>query len=152
MKHQIQRLGSEDLQLMAALLDCFGEAFEEPDTYGDHRPDDTYLRGLLTDTTFIALVALDGDKVIAGLAAYELKKFEQKRSELYIYDLAVAASHRRQGVATALINSLKPIARERGAWVIFVQAESVDEPAVQLYSKLGVREDVLHFDIGTTDP
>jgi aminoglycoside 3-N-acetyltransferase I len=31
--------------------------------------------------------------------------------------------------------------------VIFVQANPVDAPAVALYSKLGKREDVLHFDI-----
>jgi len=42
---------------------------------------------------------------------------------------------------------LKPIARERGAWVIFVQADNADDPAIQLYTKLGAREDVLHFDI-----
>ncbi len=82
-----------------------------------------------------------------GLAAYELKKFEQPRSELYIYDLAVAAAHRRQGIATALIHALQKIAAARGAYVIFVQADAGDEPAVALYSKLGSREEVLHFDI-----
>ncbi len=81
------------------------------------------------------------------MTAYELQKFEQERSEIYIYDLAVAESHRRRGVATALIGALKRIAAERGAYVIFVQADLGDEPAIALYTKLGVREDVLHFDI-----
>ena len=49
-------------------------------------------------------------EVIGDLAAYELKKFEQERSELYIYDLAVAAPHRRYGVTTARISRLKLIA------------------------------------------
>jgi hypothetical protein len=31
--------------------------------------------------------------------------------------------------------------------VIFVQADIGDDPAIALYTKLGVREDVLHFDI-----
>ena len=39
------------------------------------------------------------------------------------------------------------VARQKGAWVIYVQADYVDEPAVQLYTQLGEREDVLHFDI-----
>ena len=39
------------------------------------------------------------------------------------------------------------LAAARGAYVIFVQADIGDEPAIALYSKLGVREDVLHFDI-----
>ena len=38
----------------------------------------------------------------------------------------------------------------RGAYVIFVQADIIDEPAIALYSKLGAREEVLHFDIATT--
>jgi aminoglycoside 3-N-acetyltransferase I len=38
---------------------------------------------------------------VGGLIAYELEKFERARSELYIYDLAVAEDHRRRGVATA---------------------------------------------------
>jgi len=38
----------------------------------------------------------------------------------------------------------------RGADVIFVQADYGDDAAVALYTKLGAREDVMHFDISTT--
>jgi len=95
------------------------------------------------------LAAVKGDTVVGGIVAYELAKFEQERGEIYIYDLAVAAPHRRQGIATALIEELKTIAAERGAYVIFVQADTgiENEPAIALYAKLGTREDVLHFDI-----
>lgn len=37
-------------------------------------------------------------------------------------------------------------------YVIFVQAGHGDEPAIALCTKLGVREDVLHFDIAPTAP
>jgi aminoglycoside 3-N-acetyltransferase I len=87
--------------------------------------------------------------VVGRIAAYELKKFEQERSEIYIYDLAVASTHRRQGVATALIRALNKVAASRGAYVMFVRRDTgiEDEPAIALYTKLGTREDVLHFDI-----
>ena len=149
MPFDIRQLTPEDLDLMNRLLATFGEAFHDVDTYGAHRPGETYLRRLLGGETFIALVATAGDEVIGGIAAYELQKFEQERSEIYIYDLAVLATHRRQGVATALIESLKTIAAGRGAYVMFVQADTAveDEPAIALYSKLGTREEVLHFDI-----
>jgi aminoglycoside 3-N-acetyltransferase I len=64
----------------------------------------------------------------------------------------VLASHRRQGIATALIDALRAIAAERGAWVIYVQADTGEEDAaaIALYTKLGTREDVLHFDIPVT--
>ena len=142
-----KRLGSGDLDLMNSLLAMFGEAFDEVDTYGAARPNDGYLRRLLGSDHFIALVAVKDGAVIGGLAAYVLDKFEQERSEIYIYDLAVAEPHRRAGIASALIEALKPIAAERGAYVIFVQADPIDTPAVALYSRLGKREDVLHFDI-----
>jgi aminoglycoside 3-N-acetyltransferase I len=86
--------------------------------------------------------------VVGGLAAYELEKFEQERSEIYIYDLAVDAEHRRRGIATALIRQLQNIAAARAAHVIFVQADIDDAPAVELYTKMGVRENIAHFDIG----
>ena len=108
------------------------------------------MRRLLGSDYFIALAAIGENKeVIGGIAAYELIKIEQERSEIYIYDLAVAEKHWRQGIATALIEELKKIAQVRGAYVIFVQADTDvdDEPAIALYTKLGTREDVLHFDI-----
>src|SRR5215510_15871251 len=76
-------------------------------------PRDEYLRSLLAKQNFIVLVALADDRVVGGLAAYVLEKFEQERLEIYIYDLAVARQHRRKGIATKLINNLRQIARER---------------------------------------
>jgi aminoglycoside 3-N-acetyltransferase I len=70
----------------------------------------------------IALVAIEGEAVVGGLVAYELDKLEQARREVYIYDLAVLESRRRRGVATGLIERLRAIAAERGAWVVYVQA------------------------------
>jgi aminoglycoside 3-N-acetyltransferase I len=143
----IQRLAPHDIVLMEALLTTFGEAFDEVETYSGARPSAAYLERLLGSDSFIALAALKSGEVVGGIAAYELDKFEQERSEIYIYDLAVAAAHRREGIATALIQELKKIAAARGAYVIFVQADLGDAPAIALYTKLGTREDVLHFDI-----
>ena len=134
---------------MRAMLAMFGNAFGEPHTYRGAQPGDAYLERLLGSDTFIALAALKGDEVVGGIAAYVLPKFEQERSEVYIYDLAVAESHRRQRIATDLIEALQRIAASRGAYVIFVQADYGDDPAIALYTKLGTREDVLHFDIDT---
>jgi aminoglycoside 3-N-acetyltransferase I len=145
--YAIHRLGSKDIELMHALLDTFGDAFNDIPTYSKFRPDHPYLERLLNKDDFFALAALSNGKVIGGLAAYELQKFEQARSEIYIYDLAVRAADRRRGVATALIDKLREIAARRDAWVIFVQADYGDAPAIALYQKLGVREEVLHFDI-----
>lgn len=142
-------LGPDDLATMHGMLTMFGIAFGEESTFNDARPDDAYLRRLLGSDTFVAMAALKDGEVVGGLAAYELRKFEQARSEFYLYDLAVSEAHRRQGIATALIGELRRVAAERGAYVVFVQADLVDAPAIALYTRLGVREDVLHFDIAT---
>jgi aminoglycoside 3-N-acetyltransferase I len=143
----VRRLSPSDLPLARALNALFGRAFADAETYGAKPPDDAYLRTLLAKEHIIALVAVAAGEVCGGLVAYELDKLEQQRREIYIYDLAVAAAHRRQGMATALIERLREIAGERGAWVVYVQADYGDDPAISLYQKLGVREEVLHFDI-----
>lgn len=143
----VRQLGPADVATLRDMLRMFGEAFGEVATYTCQPPGSDYLKRLLEGDTFIAVAALKGETVVGGLAAYELRKFEQERSEIYIYDLAVASDHRRQGIATALIGELKRLAAARGAYVIFVQADHGDDPAIKLYTKLGVREDVLHFDI-----
>ncbi len=147
MYFSIRQLASADIALLRELNLLFGEAFHDLQTYGAEPPSDRYLTGLLAREHVVALVALSDEKVIGGLVAYELDKFERARRELYIYDLAVAEAHRRQGVATALIERLRQIAAQRGSWVIYVQADYGDEPAIALYEKLGTREDVMHFDI-----
>jgi aminoglycoside 3-N-acetyltransferase I len=149
-EYSYQQLDSHDVGKLKALLKVFGEAFEDPQTYQGAVPGDEYLRSLLGKPHFIALAAqsaLDPDRVVGGLAAYVLEKFEQDRKEVYIYDLAVSKAHRREGVATGLIESLRRIAREHGAYIIFVQADRGDRPAIRLYESLGTREDVHHFDI-----
>ncbi|HEV8502836.1 MAG TPA: AAC(3)-I family aminoglycoside N-acetyltransferase [Casimicrobiaceae bacterium] len=146
----VRTLGPGDAALMRSVLAMFGESFHAPQLYRDAQPGAAYLERLLGRDTFIAIAATDEDRVIGGIAAYVLPKFEQERSEIYLYDLAVAQSHRRRGVATAMIAELQRVGRLRGAYVIFVQADSGDDAAIALYAKLGLREDVIHFDIAMT--
>lgn len=143
----VQRLDPDDRETFLAWLALFGREFGEPETFTAAPPGPDYAARLLSSPDFIALAAFDGEAVIGGLAAYVLRKFERERAEVYIYDLAVDARHRRQGVATALIERVQAEAAKAGAWVIFVQADHGDDPAIALYTRLGAREDVLHFDI-----
>jgi aminoglycoside 3-N-acetyltransferase I len=143
----ILQLAPSHIREMNALRAVFAEAFEASETYAEAPPSDAYLEGLLARPHFIALAALKDGAVVAGLTAYELEKYETETSEIYLYDLAVLEAHRREGIAKALIKHLQVIAAARGASVIFVQADYGDDPAVALYTKLGRREDVMHFDI-----
>jgi len=151
MDYQFVQLTASDVGPLKDLLRVFGDAFEDVATYQDAVPGDDYLRSLLAKPHFIVVVARRGHEVVGGLAAYELEKFERDRREIYIYDLAVSAAHRRRRVATRLIGELKLIARKRRAYVIYVQADRGDVPAIRLYESLGTKEDVHHFDFIVND-
>ena len=146
----VRRLAPADIELMLEMSQMFAVAFNEPETYAKP-PRGAYLDRLLGNPEFVALAAIEQGDVIGGLIAYELVKYEAERSEFYLYDLAVAEAKRRQGVATALINECRRIAAANAAEVVFIQADLADKPAIALYSKLGRREDVLHFDIPAQD-
>jgi len=143
----VKALGAGDAPAMRQMLGLFGKAFDDLPTYTGSQPDDAYQTDLLARDTFVAIGAFVGGALVGGLTAYVLPKFEQTRAELYIYDLAVDEQYRRRGIATAMIEQLKRLAASRRIYMIFVQADHGDEAAIHLYTKLGRREDVMHFDI-----
>jgi aminoglycoside 3-N-acetyltransferase I len=143
----VHALTPADLGQLRKLNELFAEAFHERGAYCSSPPGDGYVRDLLADRHTIVLVALVDLDVAGGLVAYELRKFEQEGSEIYLYDLAVGEGFRRRGIASALLERLCRMACERRVACVFVQADYVDAPAIALYEKVGVREEVLHFDI-----
>jgi aminoglycoside 3-N-acetyltransferase I len=145
-QYSYRQIARADVALLRDLLRVFGEAFDEAPTYRNS-PSDDYLGRVLGKPHVIVLVAMAEDEVVGGVAAYELDKLEQDRREIYIYDLAVAAPHRRRGVARRLIHELGQIASGREVYVMFVQADLTDAPAIALYAGLGTQTTAHHFDI-----
>lgn len=136
----------KSLSQMREVNRLFAKVFEDEKSYLHHPPEDAYLLRFLADPHHLVCVAIIHEQVVGALVAYVLEKFEQERSEVYIYDLAVLESHRRQGVATGLIRHLQEVS-PKSAWVSFVQADPIDVPAVRLYDSLGLREEVYHYDL-----
>ncbi len=144
---EVRTLSIHDVAVMRGMLRVFAKAFAECQAYLGNQASDAYLSDLLNKDHFIAIAATIGEVVVGGLVAYQLDKFEQDRREIYIYDLAVDEEFRRRGIATAMIDSLRANAVRRDAYVIFVQANLEDAPAIALYEKLGAKETAHHFDI-----
>lgn len=145
-----RRLDRGDKAAFRAMNQLFAEVFEMPREYLGAPPDEGYVTDWLSQQQNIAVVAEEEGMIVGALAGYQLRKFEQARSEIFIYDLAVSSDHRRRGIASAMIEETRRIARECGAWTVFVQADvfDEDEPARQLYRKFA-REEIKahHFDI-----
>ncbi len=135
MKPDFRILGPDDILLVRELLNLFSDAFEEPESYTANQPSDVYLASSLAARDFVLVAALADGMVVGGFGGYELAKFEQERRELFIYDLAVEEAYRRRGIATAMLEFAQEIARERNAYLVWIQSEADDEAASAVYSQ-----------------
>jgi ribosomal protein S18 acetylase RimI-like enzyme len=83
------------------------------------------------DQYFIA--AIEDDRPIGFALAYELERIDRPHPMMFLYEIEVVESHQRQGVATAMIELLKEICREKDAFKMFVIAAASNNAALRLY-------------------
>lgn len=92
---------------------------------------------LLADPRSLLLVAFDGERPVGFVLAHELPRRHGDRANLFVYEVDVAESHQRRGIASALLARLAALARERGIRVGFVLTEPDNEAANALYRNAG---------------
>jgi aminoglycoside 3-N-acetyltransferase I len=150
MNVHVSRLTARDLSKLKELNDLFGVVFNDPASYLSHQPSDDYLKRFLAERNHIVLVAERDGRVVGGLVAYCLMKFERERTEIYLYDLAVAEALHRHGIGRTLVDELQRLAKVMGAYLVFVQADEGDE-AVKFYEALHPAENIKtrNFDFET---
>ncbi len=93
--------------------------------------------GLLADPRTLMLVAVDGAQLVGFVLAHELPRRHGDRSKLFVYEVDVAETHRRRGIASALLERLAELARERGIRVGFVLTDEHNVAANALYRSAG---------------
>ncbi|MEM7660336.1 MAG: GNAT family N-acetyltransferase, partial [Bacteroidota bacterium] len=62
--------------------------------------------------------------------------------ELFVYELGVAESHRRQGIAKALMQRIRAYCQEQKIAGFFLGTALDNEPARELYRALGGKEEL----------
>jgi aminoglycoside 3-N-acetyltransferase I len=92
---------------------------------------------LLADPRTLMLVAFDGERPVGFVLAHELPRRHGDRAKLFVYEVDVAETHRRRGIASALLSRLGELARERGIRTGFVLSEPDNGPANALYREAG---------------
>ena len=128
-----RRLTARDSALARELFALMAEVFDEP-----HVPlGGAYLHRLLASEQFWAMVALVDGLPVGGLTAHGLAMTRSEATEAFIYDIAVRASHQRQGVGRALVSALRAACAEHGIHVVFVPADDADAHALDFYRALG---------------
>jgi ribosomal protein S18 acetylase RimI-like enzyme len=130
---RIRRLESGDVALAVAALRSIKETAR--DDLGD-----VVLRRFLARLENVLIVA-DEDGTPAGyLVAYFLDRVDRPRSMACLYEIGVAAGHRRRGIGRALIEELQRICREARVMKVWVVASRANEAAIRLYAGTGGRE------------
>jgi aminoglycoside 3-N-acetyltransferase I len=129
----VRRLGAADVELALDTFRFMAEVFDE----GGGPLSAEYAATLLRRPDFWALTALEAGKPIGGITAHVLPMTRQEARELFIYDLAVRATHQRRGVGRCLVETLCSAAAAAGVSVAFVPADVEDEHAVAFYRALG---------------
>jgi ribosomal protein S18 acetylase RimI-like enzyme len=92
---------------------------------------------LLADPRTVMLVAFDAARPVGFVLAHELPRRHGERAKLFLYEIDVAESHRRRGIASALLERLAELARERGIRRGFVLTEPDNGAANALYRTAG---------------
>jgi aminoglycoside 3-N-acetyltransferase I len=131
---EIIELGKSDTDLIG---EFFRDFMLDEDDDRTVLASDEYLSGLVSRDDFHVLAAIADRKIVGGLTAYELVKYKREETEMFLYELGVEEEFQRRGIATALIERLKEICREKGIAEIFVATETDNRPARKLYQATG---------------
>lgn len=138
------KLHEKDLERFMEVIKLFEVVFEmEPFPI----PASAHLQKLLGKSDFFVFAAIIENKVAGGLTAYVLDQYYARKPIAYIYELAVDSNYQRQGIGTKLIAEMNNYCKEKGFQEVFVQAEKVDDYALDFYrsTKPTGEEQIVHF-------
>lgn len=144
MEIEISKINSTNIDDFIDLIKLFKDVFESDNST---IPESKHLQKLLDDFDFIAFVAKANKKVVGGLTAYVLHRYDSEKPSAYIYDIAVTTHLQRKGIGKLLIVSLKDYCLKNGFVEMFVQAETDDHQAVNFYKTTPISSEMkaTHF-------
>ncbi len=140
----IHKLNQEEIDTFVSLLKLFEDVFEMKDF---KMPPADHLEKLLSKKDFVVFVAKLNNQVVGGLTVYVLDQYYAEQPLAYIFDLVVNTELQRKGIGKQLISAVNSYCKEQGFEEVFVQADRVDQHAVNFYrsTQPTEEEDVLHF-------
>ena len=125
----VVELGADDAARVLAAHDLF-----------DHQPTVDATTRFLAQSGHHLLFAYDDGRPIGFISGVETTH-PDKGTEMFLYELGVAESHRRRGVARALIERLAAIARDAGCYGMWVATEAANVAALATYESTGAKRD-----------
>lgn len=95
-------------------------------------------QGLATPGMFLYTIHSDGAREPIGLAWLAMPGRDGPQSA-YLYDFAIAPTHRRRGYGAAALGAVEGLARRMGARQVALNVMGWNAPARALYEKAGFR-------------
>ena len=126
----IRRVGPGDEALFGRIAP---DVFDEPVT-------PQRLAAYLRAPGHVMVVALDGEQIV-GQCAGVVHRHPDKATELYVDEVGTASTHRRQGIARAMLDELFRWGRELGCAEAWLGTELDNAAANALYRSYAPSED-----------
>ena len=123
-----------ELEALAEIFDRYRAHYGEPSDASSSRQ---WLERCLGSGHLSAFVAEDGGRIVGFATTTEIPASLRLGYFWQIRDLFVLPTHRRLGVARALLAFVRAAAIESGAVRIAVQTEADNEAALGLYAETG---------------
>lgn len=80
---------------------------------------------------------IENAKILGFVLAYTLQRYDGRGEMLYLHEIDVVETHRKQGIATKLMNEIKELKDKNGFDKIFLVTNKSNEAAVSLYESTG---------------
>lgn len=95
------------------------------------------LSAFLARSENVLIVAADSGVPVGYLVAYLLDRVDRDQRMMFFYEIEVAATYRRRGIGTRLINELKSICRTSDVMKMWVPTGRSNVAATRLYASTG---------------
>lgn len=145
---KISRATIDQLEPIANLFDQYRQFYEQEANLDGCRE---YLRQRLeNDESVIFIAQTDAGEIVAFTQLYRSFCSVAMQDIVYLYDLFVAPSARRQGVAQRLMDAAKVYGREIGASRLTLETAVDNIPAQALYESIGYKRNLefYAYDLG----
>ena len=128
MEFEIRRLTPDDIDDVLAA----GRLF-------DNEPIRATTERFLGEPNHHMLFAYDGAGVAIGFVTGVATTHPDKGTEMFLYELSVAAEARRHGVGAALVEALAALARSSGHYGMWAGTETDNVAAQRTYQRAGAK-------------
>jgi ribosomal protein S18 acetylase RimI-like enzyme len=127
----VRRLGTGELELAVEAIRTLREPTTQSTLIGEH------LRKFLSRPENVLIVAEQEGMPTGFLLAYMLDRVDRNQKMVCLYEIGVSESHRRRGIARAMIESLKLLCKQENAMKAWVITNRSNMAAVKLYERTG---------------